>query len=129
MYGKFDLSAIARPSLSLILRKCTRSTLLATSSIGYSSLEKGIILLLSLFIDGPSSPAPLYIHPPVFDPKYLSEKIRNVFETVRVGDRIDNHETISFPHVLLSHCAELLLTGRVQYCAYKTNTNINETLW
>lgn len=68
---------------------------------------------------------PLYIHSPVFDPKYLSEKIRNVFETVRVGDRIDNHETISFSHVLLSHRTELLLTGRVQY--YEQNKYVDET--
>jgi hypothetical protein len=39
MYGKFNRLAIARPSLSLILRKCTRSTLLATNKIGYSSLK------------------------------------------------------------------------------------------
>jgi len=58
---------------------------------------------------------------PVFDPEYLGEKIRNVFETVRIGDRIDDHETVAFSHVLLSHRTEFLLTGRVQNLKRKNN--------
>lgn len=48
MYGKFNRLAIARPSSSLILRKCTRSTLLATSNIGYSSLQEIKIVLTAV---------------------------------------------------------------------------------
>lgn len=52
---------------------------------------------------------------PVFNPKYLGEKIRNVFKTVRIGDRIYDHEAVSFSHVLLAHSAELLLASRIQH--------------
>lgn len=42
----------------------------------------------------------------------------NVFKAGLVCHREDDQEAVSRPHVLLPHCTELLLTGRVQYCVH-----------
>ena len=51
---------------------------------------------------------------PVFNPQYLSVKVDDILKALPIGHRVHEEKPVSFPHVLLSHRTELLLTGRVQ---------------
>ena len=55
-------------------------------------------------------------HLPVFYTQNLRVKPADSFERCSVNNGIDNEVTIACSHVLLSHCAELLLSSRVQNC-------------
>ena len=52
---------------------------------------------------------------PVLDPQYKLMKSVHMFKAGLVCDREDNEESISCPHILLPHCTELLLAGRIQH--------------
>lgn len=57
---------------------------------------------------------PVVQHPPVFDSEDQLVETVHVLKAGLVCHRIDYKETISSPHVLLPHRAELLLACRVQ---------------
>ena len=51
----------------------------------------------------------------VFHPKYLCVEVSHIFKGRWVCNWVHQHEAVPFPHVLLPHCTELLLTSSVQY--------------
>lgn len=55
-----------------------------------------------------------WLNSPVFDAQDLLMEVLDTGEAGRIGHRVDDEAAIPFPHVLLSHRAELFLTGGVQ---------------
>lgn len=61
---------------------------------------------------------------PVLDPQDLCVEVLYVLEAVEVSDGEHEQEPVPLPHILLPHCAELLLTRRVQY--YKQGIKVGQ---